>query len=77
MNAMIAVAGFLFLGIFLMFDFLDVDIRTNFQPRNLPTMQNATPPCRTHESAEDCRRPAAAGSCTGDARRTQVADCWR
>ena len=34
-NAVIAVAGFVFLGIFLMFDFIDVDSRTNPQPINL------------------------------------------
>lgn len=34
-NAIIAVAGFLFLGIFLMFDFIDVGSRTDVQPRNL------------------------------------------
>jgi len=34
-NAVIAVAGFIFLGIFLLFDFLDVDSRTNPQPINL------------------------------------------
>ena len=34
-NAVIAVAGFMFLGIFLMFDFIDVDSRTNPQPTNL------------------------------------------
>ena len=34
-NAVIAVAGFIFLGIFLLFDFLDVDSRTNPQPTNL------------------------------------------
>src|SRR6478672_66387 len=33
-NAIILVAAFLFLGIFVMFDFLDVDSRVNFQPRN-------------------------------------------
>ena len=42
-NAIIAAAGFLFLGIFLMFDFIDVGSRINFQPNNLPQMQNATP----------------------------------
>ncbi len=39
-NAVIAVAGFVFLGIFLLFDFLDVGSRTNPQPINfhpLPT----------------------------------------
>ena len=42
-NSIIAIAGFLFLGIFLMFDFLDVGTRVNFQPRNMPQMENATP----------------------------------
>ncbi len=42
-NAIIAIAGFLFLGIFLMFDFLDVTSRVDPTPRNLPNMQNATP----------------------------------
>ena len=42
-NAIIAIAGFLFLGIFMMFDFLDVTSRVNFQPRNMPNMENATP----------------------------------
>jgi cytochrome c oxidase subunit 4 len=43
-NAIIIIAGFLFLGIFLMFDFIDVSSRVNFQPRNMPNMENATPP---------------------------------
>jgi cytochrome c oxidase subunit 4 len=42
-NAIILVAAFLFLGVFVMFDFLDVDSRVNFQPRNLAPMENATP----------------------------------
>jgi cytochrome c oxidase subunit 4 len=42
-NAIIAIAGFLFLGIFLMFDFLDVTSRVNFLPNNMPNMENATP----------------------------------
>jgi len=42
-NAIIAIAGFLFLGIFLMFDFLDVTSRVNYLPNNMPQMQNATP----------------------------------
>ena len=42
-NGIIAIAGFLFLGIFLMFDFLDVTSRNAFLPRNLPNMENATP----------------------------------
>jgi cytochrome c oxidase subunit 4 len=43
-NAIIAVAGFVFLGIFLMFDFLDVDSRTNPQPTNLHTPPAITAP---------------------------------
>jgi cytochrome c oxidase subunit 4 len=43
-NAVIAVAGFLFLGIFLMFDFIDVDTRTNPQPINLHAPPAATAP---------------------------------
>lgn len=43
-NAIILVAAFLFLGIFLMFDFLDVTSRNAFLPRNMPNMDNATPP---------------------------------
>ena len=42
-NSIIAIAGFLFLGIFLMFDFLDVTSRNVYPPRNMPPMQNATP----------------------------------
>jgi len=42
-NAIILVSAFLFLGIFVMFDFLDVDSRVNFQPRNMAPMENATP----------------------------------
>ena len=42
-NAIVIVAGFLFLGIFLMFDFLDVTTRDGMQPRNMPVMENATP----------------------------------
>jgi cytochrome c oxidase subunit 4 len=34
-NGIIAMAGFLFLGIFLMFDLLDYDTRNNFMPQNL------------------------------------------
>lgn len=42
-NSIIAIAGFLFLGIFMMFDFLDVGTRDHLQPRNMPNMENATP----------------------------------
>lgn len=44
-NAVIAVAGFIFLGIFLLFDFLDINSRTNPQPTNLrPAPPAATAP---------------------------------
>ena len=45
-NAVIAVAGFLFLGIFLMFDFIDFGTRNNLQPVNfngLPVIQGPAP----------------------------------
>jgi cytochrome c oxidase subunit 4 len=44
-NAVIAVAGFLFLGIFLMFDFIDFGTRNNLQPVNfngMPVIQGAS-----------------------------------
>jgi cytochrome c oxidase subunit 4 len=44
-NSIIAVAGFLFLGILLLFTFLDLDTRRDPQPRNMPGMtekQNPT-----------------------------------
>jgi cytochrome c oxidase subunit 4 len=56
-NAVIAVAGFIFLGIFLMFDFIDVDSRTNPQPINLHA-----PPAVTAPAAA----PAAATPPTGE-----------
>jgi cytochrome c oxidase subunit 4 len=43
-NGVIAVTGFLFLGIFLMFDFLDVDSRKDVQPINLHTPPAASAP---------------------------------
>jgi caa(3)-type oxidase subunit IV len=59
-NAVIAVAGFIFLGIFLLFDFLDVDSRTNPQPINLhPTPPAATAPATAGAPAG---APAAAGA---------------
>lgn len=45
-NSIIAIAGFLFLGIFLMFDFLDVGTRIDPNPLNIPQMteeQSPTP----------------------------------
>jgi cytochrome c oxidase subunit 4 len=41
-NAIIAAAGFIFLGLFLMFTLLDFDTRENPLPRNLPGI--VTPP---------------------------------
>jgi cytochrome c oxidase subunit 4 len=37
-NGLIAAAGFIFLGLFLMFTLLDFDSRQNYQPRNLPAV---------------------------------------
>ena len=37
-NGLIAAAGFVFLGLFLMFTLLDFDTRENPTPRNLPAM---------------------------------------
>ena len=42
-NAIICVAGFLFLGIFLMFDLLDFTSRRDPLPRSLPSMEQPTP----------------------------------
>ena len=42
-NSIILIAGFLFLGIFLMFDFLDVTSRNTYPPRNMAPMEHATP----------------------------------
>lgn len=42
-NAIAAVAGFLFLGIFLMFDLLDLSNRRDPAPRNAPVMTQPTP----------------------------------
>ena len=42
-NAIIAIAGFLFLGIFLMFDLLDLSNRRDPNPRSIPVMAAPTP----------------------------------
>ena len=42
-NGIIAMAGFIFLGIFLLFDLLDFDTRVNLQPHNMPAMAQPTP----------------------------------
>jgi cytochrome c oxidase subunit 4 len=43
-NAVIAVAGFIFLGIFLLFDFLDIGSRSDPQPINFHPLPTATQP---------------------------------
>lgn len=43
-NGIIAVGGFLFLGIFLMFDFIDISSRANVQPQNLHAPPAVTAP---------------------------------
>ena len=42
-NAIIALAGFMFLGIFLMFCLIDFNTRERLTPRNMPNMEKATP----------------------------------
>lgn len=42
-NAIIAVSGFLFLGIFLTFDLIDLSNRRDATPRNIPVMAAPTP----------------------------------
>jgi cytochrome c oxidase subunit 4 len=51
-NGLIAAAGFLFLGLFLMFTLIDFDTRENKQPRNLPTII-APPPAATPAAAPE------------------------
>jgi cytochrome c oxidase subunit IV len=54
-NALIAGAGFVFLGLFLMFTLLDFDTRENPTPRNLPTLIAPPPgaaPAATAPAAE-------------------------
>lgn len=42
-NAIIACGGFIFLGLFLLFTFLDVGSRDGLQPANMPAMVQPTP----------------------------------
>ncbi len=55
-NGLIAVAGFIFLGLFLMFDLIDITTRRDAVPQNLhpPVVQTTTPP-----SAAPAATPAA------------------
>jgi cytochrome c oxidase subunit 4 len=53
-DAVIAAAGFLFLGIFLMFCLLDVDSRVNLQPVNAhPLLQSPQPPAAAGPPANE------------------------
>jgi cytochrome c oxidase subunit 4 len=42
-NAIVACAGFIFLGLFLLFTFLDVGSRVPLLPQNMPAMEQPTP----------------------------------
>ncbi len=64
-NAVIAVAGFIFLGIFLLFDFLDIDSRTNPQPINFHPLPTATEPAPAGAPAAGA--PGAAAPASGSA----------
>jgi cytochrome c oxidase subunit 4 len=64
-NAVIAVAGFIFLGIFLLFDFLDVGTRTNPQPINFHPLPTATEPATAGAPAAGA--PGAAAPVPGNA----------
>jgi cytochrome c oxidase subunit 4 len=44
-NGLIAAAGFVFLGLFLMFTLIDFDSRQDYQPRNMPAV--VAPPTST------------------------------
>jgi cytochrome c oxidase subunit 4 len=50
-NGIIAAAGFVFLGLFLMFTLIDFDSRQDYQPRNLPAVV-APPPAPAAPAAE-------------------------
>jgi cytochrome c oxidase subunit 4 len=57
-NSVIAVAGFLFLGIFLMFDLLDFDARNNYLPFNMnaPAVQAEPVPGAAPAGAEGAEK---------------------
>jgi cytochrome c oxidase subunit 4 len=56
-NALIACAGFLFLGLFLMFTLLDFDSRENLQPFNLHPQVAAPTPAAAPSSAAPAPAP--------------------
>lgn len=57
-NSIAAVAGFLFLGIFLGFTLLDTDSRRDPSPRNLPVMTEEQQPTPVPESMNPLLTPA-------------------
>jgi cytochrome c oxidase subunit 4 len=59
-NALIAAAGFIFLGLFLMFTLLDFDSRQDYQPRNLPTIIAPPPAAGAPGAATPAGTPPAA-----------------
>ncbi len=61
-NAVIAGAGFIFLGIFLLFDFLDIDSRTNPQPVNFHPLPTATAPATGGAPEPGAAAPASAAA---------------
>jgi cytochrome c oxidase subunit 4 len=67
-NAVIAVAGFIFLGLFLMFDFIDVTSRGDVEPQNLrpPVMVTAPAPAGAATPAAGAAAPSA-GAATAPA----------
>jgi cytochrome c oxidase subunit IV len=52
-NGIIAAAGFIFLGLFLMFTLLDFDSRNDYQPRNLPGVVTPPPAATTPAPAAE------------------------
>jgi cytochrome c oxidase subunit 4 len=62
MNGLIAVAGFIFLGLFLLFDLLDITTRRDAIPQNLhpPVVQTATPAAAGSAPTAAPAAPAAA-----------------
>jgi cytochrome c oxidase subunit 4 len=69
-NGLIAVAGFIFLGLFLMFDLIDVTSRRDPNPQNLhPAIVQTAPPAgapAVQTAAPGAAPPAAAAPAAGD-----------
>jgi cytochrome c oxidase subunit 4 len=61
-NGLIAVAGFIFLGLFIMFDLIDINTRRDAIPQNLhpPVVQTATPAAAPPASTAPPATPAPA-----------------